>query len=146
MANEDDWQLIAAYERYLTSGEEADFWAWDELRLLVQRDPAHAWRVIKALLEEVDPARLDVVGAGPLEQLLGAVADQLDDGSDELLRAIEDFAVTSEKARRALAVVYPDERDPRELWDRIDAILGSSVHDRHRVRGQKPNEQGRPTE
>ncbi|MGD9796285.1 MAG: DUF6869 domain-containing protein, partial [Acidimicrobiia bacterium] len=99
-------------------------------------DPAWATSTIRRLVDSapsVDAARY--LGAGPVEYLVFRAMDELrDTGSRSVLEAVVNAARKSELFRAALAIVHDRYDDPPDGWQRIDAILGSAVNQRHRRR------------
>jgi hypothetical protein len=130
-AREDPSQLVEPMVRFMTDRASDDAWAHRELYSLVQRDPDAALRIVLEVLRRVPAERIPAVAAGPLEDVVFAAGALFSTGDDSLLREIEATARTDMLLREALASVWPAEQDPPELWSRIDAVVGSPVHERH---------------
>src|SRR5439155_22829425 len=102
MADLEDEELIAGYLKFLELRETRHddyFWAWERLQDLINDDPKRAWHVIRALIDQADPSHLPLLGAGPLEELLGVLADQLDKGDESLVLALDGFVRASDRCR-----------------------------------------------
>jgi len=132
--NEDEEELVDRYLAYLDTRKDEYFSAWDDLESLIRDGQAErAWVVIRTLIERADERHMELIGAGPLEGFFGNLSARLADGDDDLLQEVEELARHSVRCRRALLVMYPGP-DEGEIWRRIDAILGTSVHERHPIR------------
>jgi len=47
------------------------FWAWEAVTELIGSDPERAWRLLLSALARCAPGHEHIIGAGPLEELLG---------------------------------------------------------------------------
>ena len=92
-----------------------NWWAWDRLDELCQKDPKSSWLVLTALLGMADGKELlEDIGAGPLEDFINYYAS---DFIDEL----ESAAASNGTFLTALS--YVQLRDPNhDLSDRLQAL------------------------
>jgi len=110
----DDLQALA--DDWLIHAETS--WAWDEVRRVVDEDPAErAWSVVLELIRaSPDDAALGSVGAGPLEDLL-------ERHGDAVIDALE-MAAADRRVRYCISNVW--QRDMSDaLWARLMAARGS---------------------
>jgi hypothetical protein len=88
-------------------GQKSGFWAWNHLTTLVDQAPEDAWPLILKLVSDApDDRALGAIGAGPLEELLGA------HGLEFIDRACA-IAKQDERFRRCLRGVWPSEKMER---------------------------------
>jgi hypothetical protein len=64
--------LAEAYLRnHRGSDKDKDFWAWGEVRRLIENDPEAAWHVTLLLLDKAESdAEVGGIAAGPLEDFI----------------------------------------------------------------------------
>jgi hypothetical protein len=123
-----DDEVVSAWLRNHDRHDDEDFWAWDQVGWA---RPNEKWRLILAILDATDDeSAIRLVGAGPLEDLLGNVVAGIEEGDDSWVIVITSEAETKPKLCRALAAVWPASFDPPDLWARLDVAIGSDVHDR----------------
>jgi hypothetical protein len=83
-------EIAAAYARWLTMREEADEWSWEVVHDAVwwYAQPLDMLGLIIDIANRVaeDPAALNLLGAGPLEDLLGADAPTMAAAAEEARR------------------------------------------------------------
>jgi hypothetical protein len=101
--------LAEAYLRNHRSFEDKDFWAWEEVRRLIEDDPEAAWRVTLLLLDKVESdAEVGYIAAGPLE-------DFIDFHGHTALDRIDEVVDRNKRLQLALSTVgvlyYYDEFD-----------------------------------
>jgi len=120
-------RLIAAYLAHADAiaHDRADshFWAYLLLQRMVERRPEKAWPLVLAVVQRApDPAVLNYVAAGILEDILCVHAQGLVDRVERLARADEHF-------RRALADVWGWSRMPADVRARLDRAVGRAPRD-----------------
>jgi len=121
-------EVVVAWLRHHDHREDEDFWAWDHVS---RARPNEKWQHILAILAATDgESAIGLVGAGPLEDLLANVVAGIEEGDDSWVTVITAEAVINPRLCRALAAVWPAPFDPPDLWARLDAAIGSDVHDR----------------
>ena len=114
--------LIAGYLAHADAvahdHEDEHFWAYEGLHGLVEKKPDIAWPVVIEVISRVtDDDTLDYVAADILEDLICANPSGLIERIEELARADGQF-------RSALKGVSGWTRMPRDVRDRLDAIVG----------------------
>lgn len=95
-----------------------DFWPYNLVRELVDRQPEEAWIVITAMIEEAPLEHAELLGAGFLEDLLGGQR------GDAWIERIEESAGRSEKFRAALAHLWVDADVAPDTFLRIERAAG----------------------
>jgi hypothetical protein len=68
-------RLVEVWLRHARDRREEDFWAWDEVFDVVQRDARAGWDLVLALVAAASDDLLPAVGVGPLEDLIGEHVD-----------------------------------------------------------------------
>jgi len=92
-------ELVTAYLRTFHSQNKDDFWAWEEVRRLVETDLDSAWRITLLLLEKAKSEdEVAYIAAGPLEDLI-------DMHGHEALDRIEEACGNNPQLRLALSTV-----------------------------------------
>jgi hypothetical protein len=105
-----------------------DFWPYDLVDHLIERQPEEAWVVVTAMIEQATPALAGLIGAGFLEDLLGGRLGDL------WIERIEELAGRSENFREALANLWIDGDVSAETFLRIERAARIQL-DRKRPRG-----------
>ncbi|MBQ0936425.1 DUF6869 domain-containing protein [Ideonella paludis] len=62
--------LVTAWLTY-----QRNWWAFEALDDLIRESPVDAWETLLALIDSAEPEMLEQIGAGPLEDFVGAHAD-----------------------------------------------------------------------
>jgi len=98
-----------------TPDEESLFWAFEEMCTVVAVEPERALRVIAQVLERDDTARVvEILAAGPLEDLLSGHGPQMID-------AIESEARRNPKFAFLLGGVWQSDIDAG-VWRRVELV------------------------
>ncbi len=94
-----------------------NFWAWEQLNDLTQKDPELCWEIILEILHTPHHESVDWnLAAGPLEDLLAHHGAKLID-------SVEDRARSDPKFKELLGGVWRN-TTPAELWARVEAARG----------------------
>lgn len=97
---------------------DSNFWAYLLLHRMIDRRPEQAWPLVVAIVQRApDPAVLNNVAAGVLEDILCVHAT-------ELIDRVEALARTDDQFRRALADVWGWTRIPADVRARMDRAVG----------------------
>jgi hypothetical protein len=107
------WRLWAAAQR--SGADTTELTGWMEFNWAVEEDPEHAWSAILAALE--DPrmeASLDVLAAGPLEDLLSLHGDRF-------IERVERTARSDPKFAWLLGGVWQSKMT-LDIWARVQAV------------------------
>lgn len=105
----DDGELRARAEAWVTY--EQNFWAWDELRRVLDEDGCEAaWPLVLALIDRASRNALGSIGAGILE-------DMLKEHGDAIIERVEECAAADERFRYCLSHVWPVV--PHPIWERV---------------------------
>ena len=131
-----DAELVELYLQFLRSRESAPS-AWDRLSELIDEHPDRAFTVLRELIERADEGQLDLLGAGPLEEFIGVIADLCNSGDESLLHELVVLVRQSPRARKTLQMVWPGVGE-EHVWAKLDPFMGSSVNDRHPGRSTGP--------
>jgi hypothetical protein len=92
--SDEDERLVESWFTY-----EDNFWAFNAMYNLLREDPEQAWLVLLQMLERADEARIGVLAAGPLEDLMSGYGPQL-------IERIATEARSNAKLRQALLGVW----------------------------------------
>ena len=110
--------LLPEHERIVSSWFEYEqtFWAWQRVHDLVDNDPDVGWRVLLLATEMAeDDGALEVIGAGPLEDLLSQHGPLFID-------RVEARARSDGRLRQALSAMWQSEMSD-ELWTRVQQLI-----------------------
>jgi hypothetical protein len=91
--------LVAAWLNY-----QRNWWAFEALNNQIRESPAEAWETLLALVASADPEMLESIGAGPLEDFVGA-------HGDAYIEQIEREAGANPAFRAALQCVWLKPRE-----------------------------------
>ena len=86
------------------------------------------------LLEAVTAAVDEYTGASQVETHLGEAATRYRRGDPRALDEFERRLRSSRALQIATRSAYAGFLDPPQMWSRLDAILGSDVQERHKLR------------
>ena len=93
------------------------FWAWEELRRILDEDgPEAAWPIVLALVERADDDAMPSPGAGALEDLLRR-------HGPEMIDRVELRAAVDRRFRFCLSHVWKGQM-PDEIWARVVVARG----------------------
>jgi hypothetical protein len=116
-------RLVAAFLSHAATNAEADFWAWEEVdqRTREPGDAQDAWALVLALIEQASDDLLDIVAAGPLENLVAAFAPAL-------IERIEAQAAQDATFRCCLEMVWLGVGDlPADIEERVIKASGGRI-------------------
>jgi len=110
-----DDEIVSGYlENY--AGEQAAFWAFEEVSELVWRDPERLWRITLRLIEHApDEAAIAYVTAGPLEDILAS-------HGAAFIERVEIMARSNKRFLIALSGGWGHTRFSPEINARVQAI------------------------
>ena len=114
--------VIATNVRYNAERREEDFWAWEKVNDIVNgADPEHAFSVVQALVRAAPDDQLELIGAGPVENLVI-------NHSAALIDWLESEARRDPRFREALASIWlvADHILP-EVLNRLQAVTGNRI-------------------
>jgi hypothetical protein len=96
------------------------WWAWEAVKEATMHDPEHAWQLVLAIVAATDSSLvLEVLGSGPLEDLLSDYGDQFIDRCEEQARVDPKF-------RESLSSIWRTERMSEAVWSRIEQASGGA--------------------
>jgi hypothetical protein len=128
-----DWDIAEGVIGFVTTKSDAHHWAYEYLTALASADPVRALHIVEIVLDAViEPDQIGLIGAGPLEDIATAIGERLAADDRIAFETLKDSARDHPRVREALVVAWPHPADPPELWDGLDEILGTRVHERHR--------------
>ena len=116
----DDWINYFSSPEDVRDIDENLFNPWGLVNKLVHVDGNWAWNLIEIILErDKEGKSLDILAAGPLEDLIVI-------GGDDCIEATEAWARADERFRRLLAGVWQSDTK-RDVWERIVAARGNAM-------------------
>lgn len=116
-----DVEIVDAYLRHFSEGDDSLFWAWEEVQNYLSSNPDRALRLTLQLIASAQTSEvLSYVAAGTLEDLLYARGEQYIDEVERLARQ-------NPKFRQAMRSVYNESESPGDAHDRvIKAVTATS--------------------
>lgn len=121
--------VVSTWLRHMCEGADSDwdYWPYNLVRELVEREPEEAWITITTMIEEAPLDHAELLGAGFLEDLLGGPL------GDAWTDRIEELAGRSDNFRAALAHLWIDGQVAPETFRRIERAAGTELARRSRT-------------